>query len=966
MRPPPSSTSPGSGQTAAPEGQKAGEKAEKGGSTEDHARYETHDRCWSGRYSSVHDRFPHLKGMFLWAFILKVYILTLNGSVDLFDPDGNPTAPTRHPANMRAQPGVMIQYVDRLTKKGLMIHMRGLMIATMEGGRDVITGQDSGRPPRYYFLAGGTLMEAVYDACKRFRENPYVQNLIEFGIPSNVCIIHSNTPHDVALWIKRECNTHHQGSSFTFWQSIEESADVTDAWSAHCKLHDISKDNCPVGKDAGDKTYYKQYSRFVEDNGWDRENFWRSHNHFVICTQILSLLLTVGIFEGTKSLVENNCNFLDKKLNLVSAALNLKGILDIVFHEDTTSVWEMPVLRMAWYEMVVLFLPMMGNIVWNDLKGRVIGFLGQKHDAKKIELLNFPVGTYIHMKEDEKANEEEKQKPKRAGRKSAGGEEDRPRRRTKAQKLEEEKAEAEAARKRQETPLISADVVMLVLDKDGNLIERKKRIRRWFDDSLAAVFGKTRGLKGNELNIEILRLALRLVYAFWLRPGMIALSYTENDPTEWDEARPMIEDFVKTNHAGPLAALAARNKETPEELELRMNREDEDALDALALQIEEPAQLKNLGFDQDSELVVERADMNVDGVGISLSKEVEALQNFTAEHMSDASLANNVTKFMKENFGEEVAVQFMPAYMDVEREIKQGVREIPHLVKEDQHKYLMSFFSFLWMILAGTCPVMYIRFAYLVYAAVKAEIKAQNEKKEVQVAEEAATGSSSSSSSSSSSPQSSPTSEPADRDQLVSKISGGIFVTWLELWNILTVRTLLVTLIMKVVGTTDHITQFDMTDVVGAIEADVFSVDTEGVDPDFYEMLKENHGVANVIANLDFRAGSTEKGFVDLWIDLVKNLPGRQLKEVVDTLADIHIKGHKDKDNKEEDKDTTAEGEKMEGEKKEGEDEKKDENKDEEDKAEEKTQQPDKTDESESESYKAYGICVSTLTLHST
>ena len=106
--------------------------------------------------------------------------------------------------------------------------------------------------------------------------------------------------------------------------------------------------------------------------------------------------------------------------------------------------------------------------------------------------------------------------------------------------------------------------------------------------------------------------------------------------------------------------------------------------------------------------------------------------------------------------------------------------------------------------------------------------------------------------------------------------------------------------------------------IVDAIEADVFSVDTEGVDPDFYEMLKENHGVANVIANLDFRAGSTEKGFVDLWIDLVKNLPGRQLKEVVDTLADIHIKGHKDKDNKEEDKDTTAEGEKMEGEKKGG------------------------------------------------
>jgi hypothetical protein len=328
-----------------------------------------------------------LAGQMQYELVMDAYVLSMDCPCQLWDAHG--WTGDRHRLNQRKQMSVVEKYAQVVLEKGVMIHFRGALIATEERVPvpNVASASSSSEVPMrtlWWFLAGGTLLQAVKKAAELDPNNQFVKHLKRRGF-SRIVKVHPETPMDIAKFLKSGANDFHFGSAFNLCEQLEDCLAIQTAWRAHARANNIVKDECMA---KGEGSYEKLYSNFIGAK-WYYGDYFQDFQHFCICVWIMTHLKKYGMVTKTLEVLGNKCDFTQIRGKMNSVAMkNIKELAQLFLRAEIEDSWDKDSVEFTWDVLLVLVIPMNASMAKRDAAGRELKPLANYEPGKLAAIMH--------------------------------------------------------------------------------------------------------------------------------------------------------------------------------------------------------------------------------------------------------------------------------------------------------------------------------------------------------------------------------------------------------------------------------------------------------------------------------------------------------------------------------------------------------------------------------------------------
>ena len=173
----------------------------------------------SGKYKSITQRYPGIKGKLLRDKVDSDYVSETNRTLRFLDSNGKQLL-RAHDLNERNQRVVIEEYVAGILEHGLIADVRSKPIC-IPSESQYDHAQNEGTFESFMLVGHWQLCSAIYEAHRREPHNKQVMATIRDGL-KGALVLKKHTPEDVIIYYRDQANMFHKGSGISFVQLLRD------------------------------------------------------------------------------------------------------------------------------------------------------------------------------------------------------------------------------------------------------------------------------------------------------------------------------------------------------------------------------------------------------------------------------------------------------------------------------------------------------------------------------------------------------------------------------------------------------------------------------------------------------------------------------------------------------------------------------------------------------------------------
>ena len=274
----------------------------------------------SGKYKSITQRYPGIKGKLLRDKVDSDYVSETNRTLRFLDSNGKQLL-RAHDLNERNQGVVIEEYVAGILEHGLIADVRS---------KPICIRSESQYDDESFMLVGHwQLCSAIYEAHRREPHNKQVMATIRDGL-KGALVLKKHTPEDVIIYYRDQANMFHKGSGISFVQLLRDVKNAEAAWKDYRSEHNISVASC---RSTGPSAYEHQYWEFIEATFPNKWPHWKCFDSCKAARHLMDSVLGPKSLHELETVMGNSCDFRNCRTASIMQTVH-KIILTLKFFQD--------------------------------------------------------------------------------------------------------------------------------------------------------------------------------------------------------------------------------------------------------------------------------------------------------------------------------------------------------------------------------------------------------------------------------------------------------------------------------------------------------------------------------------------------------------------------------------------------------------------------------------------------------
>ena len=274
----------------------------------------------SGKYKSINQRYPGIKGKLLRDKVDSDYVSETNRTLRFLDSNGKQLL-RAHDLNERNQRVVIEEYVAGILEHGLIADVRS---------KPICIPSESQYDDESFMLVGHwQLCSAIYEAHRREPDNMQVLATIRDGL-KGALVLKKHTPEDVIMYYRDQANMFHKGSGISFVQLLRDVKNAEAAWKDYRSEHNISVASC---RSTGPSAYEHQYREFIEATFPNKWPHWKCFDFCKAARHLMDSVIGPKSLHELETVMSNSCDFRNCRTASIMQTVH-KIILTLKFFQD--------------------------------------------------------------------------------------------------------------------------------------------------------------------------------------------------------------------------------------------------------------------------------------------------------------------------------------------------------------------------------------------------------------------------------------------------------------------------------------------------------------------------------------------------------------------------------------------------------------------------------------------------------